>query len=169
MIARTIRIFSDEGNMADKPTTGTFCWNELMTKDAAAAKTFYAALFGWKMSGMDMGGGATYTILKRGGKDVGGLMQIRPDMGPAPSHWLAYVEVANVDAATKKAADLGGRVHVPGMDIPGIGRFGVFEDPTGATLAVFQRAPAAAKPAKHATAAKRAKPKKKASNKGRRK
>ena len=155
--------------MADKPVQGTFCWNELMTKDAAVAKTFYAALFGWKMSDMDMGGGGSYTILKRGDKDVGGLMQIRPDMGPVPSHWLAYVDVANVDAATKKAGELGATVQVPGMDIPGIGRFGVFQDPTGATLAVFQRASAAkvAKPAKRATAAKRAKPK--AAKKGRRK
>ena len=142
--------------MADKPVPGTFCWNELMTKDAGAAKTFYAALFGWKMSDMDMGPGGTYTVLKRGDKDVGGLMQIRPDMGPLPSHWLAYVDVPNVDAATKKAGELGARVHVPGMDIPGMGRFGVFEDPTGATLAVFQRAPAAAQPAKRAKAAKAA-------------
>jgi hypothetical protein len=158
----------------DKTGPGTFCWNELMTKDAAAAKTFYAALFGWKLSDMDMGGGGTYTVLKRGANDVGGLMQIRPDMGPVPSHWLAYVQVANVDAATKKAEELGARIHVPGMDIPGIGRFGVFEDPTGATLAVFKPAAPAAQPAKQAKKAKAAKTAKRASakpakKKGRRK
>lgn len=152
--------------MADKPVQGTFCWNELMTKDAAAAKTFYAALFGWKMSDMDMGGGGSYTILKRGSKDVGGLMQIRPDMGPVPSHWLAYVDVANVDAATKKAGELGATVQVPGMNIPGIGRFGVFQDPTGATLAVFQRAPAAKAAKRAKVAPKRSK---KAAKRGRRK
>jgi uncharacterized protein len=158
----------------DKTGPGTFCWNELMTKDAAAAKAFYGALFGWKMSDMDMGGGGAYTILKRGATDVGGLMQIRPDMGPVPSHWLAYVEVANVDAATKKAEALGARVHVPGMDIPGIGRFGIIEDPTGAALAVFKPAAAAAQPAKRAKAAKAAKTAKRAKakpakKKGRRK
>ena len=141
--------------MADKPVTGTFCWNELMTKDAARAKAFYAALFGWKMGDLPMGSDV-YTILKRGDKDVGGLMQIRADMGPMPSHWLAYVEVADVDASTKKAEELGASVHVPGMDIPGIGRFGIFEDPTGAQLAVFRRAQAAA-PAKPAKSAKRGK------------
>ncbi len=144
--------------MADKPAIGTFCWNELMTKDAARAGAFYAALFGWKMSDMPMGLGV-YTILKQGKKDVGGLMQIRADMGPMPSHWLAYVEVADVDAATAKAAELGARVHMPGMDIPGVGRFGIFEDPTGATLAVFRRAQAAA-PAKPAQSSKRTKPSK---------
>jgi len=144
--------------MADKPVIGTFCWNELMTKDAVAAKAFYAALFGWKMSDMPMGADV-YTILKQGDKDIGGLMQIRADMGAMPSHWLAYVEVADVDKATAKAGELGARVHVAGMDIPGIGRFGIFEDPTGAKLAVFHRAQAAApaKPAKSAKPAKRAK------------
>lgn len=135
--------------MADQPVPGTFCWNELMTHDAAAAKTFYAALFGWKMSDMPMPGGA-YTILKCGAKDAGGLMQIRPDMGDMPSHWMAYVLVKDVDAATRKAGALGGKVHMPGMDIPNVGRFGVFEDPTGATLAVFKplQVPAAARPAR---------------------
>jgi hypothetical protein len=141
------------------PGPGTFCWNELMTKDAAAAKSFYAALFGWKMNDMPMGPGSTYTMLEHGGQQVGGLMQIRPDMGPIPSHWLAYVAVPNVDAAVKKAGELGATVHVPGMDIPGIGRFGVFADPTGATLAVFQplaaaKPKAAAKPAKKPAKAK---------------
>ncbi|MBI2754416.1 MAG: VOC family protein [Betaproteobacteria bacterium] len=156
--------------MADKPAIGTFCWNELMTADAARAKAFYAALFGWKMSDMPMGADV-YTVLKQGDKDIGGLMQIRTDMGPIPSHWLAYVEVTDVDKATAKAGELGGRVHLAGMDVPGIGRFGIFEDPTGAKLAVFRRAQpaAAAKPAKRAKkpkTAKRGTPK--AAKKGRR-
>ncbi len=143
------------------PAAGTFCWNELMTTDAAKAKEFYAALFGWKMNDMPMGPG-TYTMLMNGGEQAGGLMQIRPDMGPIPSHWLSYVMVPNVDAAIQHAGALGAQIHVPGMDIPGIGRFGVFADPTGATLAVFQPAakPAAAsKPSK--PAAKKGKPAKK--------
>lgn len=136
--------------MADEPVAGTFCWNELMTRDAAAAKAFYGSLFGWKMNDMPMGQGV-YTLLRKGSKDAGGLMQIRPDMGEMPSHWLSYVLVENVDAAVRKAGALGARVHVPGMDIPNIGRFGIFEDPTGAEIAVFQPAMPAAK-------AKRAKP-----------
>lgn len=138
--------------MADKPVLGTFCWNELMTKDAAAAKAFYGALFGWKMSDLPMPGGA-YTILKSGKTDAGGLMQIQPHMGEVPSHWMAYVLVANVDAATRKAGELGARVHIAGMDIPNIGRFGMFEDPTGAMLSVFRplQVPAAPKPARAKT------------------
>ena len=144
--------------MADKPLIGTFCWNELMTRDAAKARAFYGALFGWSMSDMPMPEG-NYTILKAGTTDVGGLMQIRSDMGAMPSHWMAYVLVANVDAATQRAGELGATVHVAGMDIPGIGRFGLFEDPTGAMLSVFQplQAPAARKPAPRTTAKRPAK------------
>jgi uncharacterized protein len=120
------------------PPPGTFCWNELMTKDAAAAKKFYAALFGWRMEDKPMSPGFTYTMLHNGDVSAGGLMQITPQMGPMPSHWLAYVSVADCDAALKKAESLGGRVLVPGMDIPGIGRWGLIQDPTGAQIAVIK-------------------------------
>lgn len=129
--------------MADKPAIGSFCWNELMTKDAARAKQFYAALFGWQMTGMPIGA-HEYTVLKQSGTDVGGLMQITPEMGAVPSHWMSYVLVEDVDAALKRAAELGAQVCVPGTDIANIGRFGVFSDPTGANLAVFQTAKPAA-------------------------
>lgn len=146
--------------MADTPAVGSFCWNELVTKDAGAAKAFYAALFGWKLNDMPMGPG-TYTMIENAGVQAGGLMQIRPDMGPIPSHWMSYVLVASVDAAIARASELGARTLVPGMDIPGIGRFGVFEDPTGASLAVFQsmKAAPAAKPAKKPKAKAKSKPK----------
>ncbi len=31
---------------------GTFCWNELMTRDAEKAKAFYAATLGWTFAAM---------------------------------------------------------------------------------------------------------------------
>ena len=54
---------------------GEFSWSELITKDAKAAKTFYTKLFGWETDGMPMPGGMTYTIIKVGGKGIGGIMQ----------------------------------------------------------------------------------------------
>ncbi len=119
------------------PAVGTFCWNELITKDAGAAKKFYAALFGWQMSDQQMGP-MTYTLLKQNGKDAGGLMQMTPEMGPGPSHWVAYVSVENTDATAKKAEALGAKILCPPMDIPNIGRFAVIQDPTGATLAFIK-------------------------------
>jgi len=37
---------------------GTFCWADLGTPDADAAKRFYTALFGWSAEDRPMGPGA---------------------------------------------------------------------------------------------------------------
>jgi len=57
---------------------GTFCWADLGTPDAAAAKRFYTALFGWDFDDMPMGDGAYYTMFEVGGKPVAALYQQDP-------------------------------------------------------------------------------------------
>jgi len=42
-----------------------------------------------------------------------------------------------VDAAAKKAVELGGRVYKEPTDIPGVGRFCVVGDPQGAFLSLI--------------------------------
>jgi uncharacterized protein len=59
----------------------------------------------------------------------------------APPHWLPYVAVDDVDATIARARKLGARIPVDPEDIPGIGRFGVLEDPTAAVLAVLKPLP----------------------------
>ena len=122
------------------PQTSTFCWNELMTGNLPAAKTFYTKLFGWTTEEMNMGPAGAYTIWKKGETSAGGMMQIKgPGMEQVPPHWLSYVTVDNVDAATKKAQTLGAKVSVPPTDIPNIGRFSIITDPTGASLGLYTR------------------------------
>lgn len=117
---------------------GSLAWTQLNAKDPAAAKKFYPALLGWKIQEEEMpaamGGGMYTTWLKSDGQ-AGGMMPM-PKEAPAPSHWLSYFAVANVDAAAAKAASLGAKTYVPPTDIPGIGRFAVLADPQGATFAV---------------------------------
>lgn len=50
---------------------------------------------------------------------------------------MAYVSTKDTDAALKQATDLGGAVRMAGMDIPKVGRFGVFSDPQGAVLSLL--------------------------------
>ncbi len=45
---------------------GSFYWNELMTRDAEAAKAFYGGTLGWTFDGMPMPGGGTYWMAKIG-------------------------------------------------------------------------------------------------------
>lgn len=122
----------------ERPVSGTFCWNELMTRDSEAAGKFYSELIGWKVvdSGMP---GMKYSILKAGDQDVGGMMDMPPDIpAEVPSHWMAYITVDDVDACAAKVAKLGGQVLHGPQDVPNIGRFCVIQDPTGATVSLMQ-------------------------------
>lgn len=121
------------------PAHGTFCWNELLTRDVDAASSFYTTLFGWSVEEMDMGPAGTYHIMKAGDTQVGGIMKLpAPE---APPCWLSYIAVDDVDAHTEKAKGLGATVCCEPTDIPNIGRFAVITDPTGATVALFTGAP----------------------------
>ena len=124
----------------EKSPVGTFCWNELMTRDIQAARKFYSELVGWNPADSGMPG-MNYTILKVGDKDVGGMMAM-PDEVPkeVPSHWMSYILVEDVDAAARKTTELGGTVIHGPEDIPTVGRYCVIQDPTGATVSLFKSA-----------------------------
>jgi predicted enzyme related to lactoylglutathione lyase len=115
---------------------GAFSWSELMTTDAPAAKEFYARLFGWKMRDQPIEG-TVYTVLKAGEQEVGGLMEMSPEMQGMPPYWGVYVTVDDVDASAQLAEELGGQIKVPPMDIPDVGRFAVIQDPQGAVLSII--------------------------------
>ena len=123
--------------MAEPGGVGTFNWNELATSDAAKCKEFYTKLFGWTAIDKPMGP-MTYTIFQHEGRDVGGMMQMGPEWGNIPSHWMSYVHVADCDAAAKRLTELGGKVCVPPTDIPNVGRFAVVSDPSGATFSIIK-------------------------------
>jgi hypothetical protein len=109
---------------------------ELNTQDLPKAKEFYAKLFDWKMEDMNMGPGGTYTVIKPGEGTGGGMM--KHPMPGAPSMWLAYVLVDDIDASTSKARSLGAQIIKEVTEIPNVGRFSIFTDPTGAMLALFK-------------------------------
>ena len=126
------------------PAHGAFCWNELSTNDDEAALKFYSELLGWEFKRSDAaaceGSDAppmVYNEIVVGGKHVGGVFKMGPEFGGAPSHWMSYVAVDDVDASAAKVAELGGSVCVPPTDIPNTGRFCVVNDPTGATISLI--------------------------------
>lgn len=106
---------------------------ELATNDLPQAKQFYQGLFDWKFRDMPE---FDYTIIEVGDGTGGGMMK-----NPVPgtgSHWLAYVLVDDVKASTAKAKSLGANIVKDITEVPGIGWFSVFIDPTGAALAMWQ-------------------------------
>ena len=117
-------------------THGAFSWSELMTGGLGVA-AFYGPLFGWQVQAMDMGGGP-YHVVKVGDTAVGGIMKTPAEAGPMPPAWGCYVTVTDTDAIVAQTTALGGKVMVPAMDVPGVGRMAVIADPQGAVLSVMQ-------------------------------
>ena len=111
-----------------------FNWVELQTGDLSKAKDFYHGLFGWEFDDVEMLGSA-YTMVK--GKDAPAAGMMQNSAAAGPSHWLPYIDVENVDAATAKALGLGATTVVDPTDIPS-GRFSVIVDPAGAAIGLAQ-------------------------------
>ena len=123
----------------DTPKPGEFCWNELVTSNVPAAKKFYSGLLGWKTKAF--GKGMDYTIILKDKTDkngMGGMMKC-PKPGK-PAQWIPYILVADVDATVKKAAKLRGKVCMPPVDVPTVGRIAILSDPQGAAFGIIKPA-----------------------------
>jgi predicted enzyme related to lactoylglutathione lyase len=125
--------------MVNPRPIGTFCWCELGTSDVKRAKVFYEKLFGWSYADEDMGDMGTYTKVKLGDDELGGLYELKgPMFEGVPPHWMFHVAVEDVSSTAERAKEIGGSVVMPPMDIPDAGRMAMIEDPTGAKLALWQ-------------------------------
>lgn len=108
---------------------------ELSTTDLGKAKTFYSQLFSWELQDVPMGE-MTYTMIRVGEGTGGGMM--KHPMPGAPSAWMAYVQVDDLNAATKKAKSLGAVILQDVTEVPGAGHFSIITDPTGAVLGLWE-------------------------------
>jgi uncharacterized protein len=133
---------------------------DLACDDVAAAKAFYKSVFDWKFQDFPAMNWAGIDV----GQGVGGGMAVKQD----PSHpttWTAYVGVDDVKKTIAKAEKAGATIVVPYMEIPNMGSLGVFIDPQGASIGVWQNTAAAPPPPAKKAAAKKAPAKKAAAKK----
>ena len=119
-----------------RPPHGTFCWNELATRDADTARDFFTRLLGWDTDTMEVQG-TPYTLFQAGDLQAGGLFQMTEEWGDMAPHWMPYIAVDDVDAAKARVEALGGTVHFGPHEAPGVGRFILIEDPTGARVSLI--------------------------------
>ena len=121
---------------------GHFHWNELMTRDLAAAKAFYGAVCGWTYDEMEVDG-MTYTLIMDGEQPVGGMFDMGddPEFDKAPVQWVGYVSVKDPDAACAAVKAAGGMVVKEPFDVTGVGRIGVTMSKEGAFLGVMKPVP----------------------------
>jgi uncharacterized protein len=117
---------------------GEFCWHELGTRDIDGAVKFYTSLMSWGTLSHDMGEFGIYYIFQLAGQDAGAAYTMcGAQFEGVPPHWMPYVWVDDVDATAAQAAELGGKVVAPPMDVPNVGRMAFLQDPQGAHLAIF--------------------------------
>jgi hypothetical protein len=108
---------------------------ELNTTDVDKAKSFYGSLFDWKLSDTPMPMG-TYTTIDVGDGTGGGML--KHPMPGAPSIWIPYVIVDDVEAATQKAKSLGAQIIREVTEVPNMGWFSIVLDPTGAAVGLWK-------------------------------
>jgi uncharacterized protein len=119
---------------------GSFCWAELATSNAPAAKKFYTELFGWTVLDSQPVSGMTYSLLHLDGKEIAALYQLSENqqIHKTPSSWLPYVSVENVDRIVDQARTMGGLVLAEPRDAHEAGRLAILQDPAGAKFAVWK-------------------------------
>lgn len=116
---------------------GTFHWNELLTRDVAHAKQFYAETIGWRFEGMPMvhEGGRTYWCAFMKDHPVAGMFELAsPDFDDVPEGWMSYLAVDDVDARVEKAVSAGATLMRPIFDVPDVGRIAILREPGGAGI-----------------------------------
>jgi predicted enzyme related to lactoylglutathione lyase len=112
---------------------GTFCWNELMTRDVEGAKRFYQSTIGWSFQAMPMADGGTYWVATLDGKSVAGIFSLNaPGYDGVPESWMSYLAVDDVDARVAKAIKAGAKLMKPIFDVPDVGRIAILMQPGGA-------------------------------------
>ena len=118
---------------------GTFCWADLGTTDADAAKAFYTGVFGWEAVDQPAGEAGTYTTFKLDGADIAAMYEMgEAERGALTPHWSSYVSVEDVDALAPRVLELGGEVLAHPFDVMRQGRMTALKDPTGASVHLWQ-------------------------------
>jgi hypothetical protein len=118
---------------------GSFIWYELLTPDPDSAAAFYGEVIGWTAAGAGQPG-VDYRIFSAAGAPVAGHMKLPEDAaetGMRPG-WLGYVGVDDVDFAVAGIVAEGGKVHMPAMDMEGVGRMALVADPQGVPFYVMR-------------------------------
>ena len=118
---------------------GRFSWVELVANDAFGARRFYTDLFGWDVREIPMGPDSVYVIFQSGGRDVAAMYPRGPEERErGPSHWRSYVSVADADDSAARARELGAQILAEPFDVSGVGRMAMLQDPSGATVALWE-------------------------------
>lgn len=110
--------------------------------DLPRARAFYEGVFGWKFQAwgppgffqIDMGPSTTAPA-----PVMGALQQRRTLIEGAPLRaFECTISVADIEATAQSIPQCGGRILMPPVTLPGVGRLLFFEDPEGNVAGAMQ-------------------------------
>jgi len=105
---------------------------EIPAANVQSAAKFYQDLLGWKIQPVPE---MNYVMWEAADGSGGGFPEVNAD-NPA-GQVLVYIDSDDIDADLKNVKKLGGKVLCEKTEIPGMGWFGIFRDPTGNVLALY--------------------------------
>jgi uncharacterized protein len=112
-------------------------WFEIPADDVERAKSFYGALFDWKIEKFP--GLMEYWHIDTGGSDDapdGGLLKRQQ---PQQQGITNYIGVTSVDESAAKVEKLGGKICLPKTAVPQMGYFAICQDPENNTFALWEK------------------------------
>ena len=112
---------------------------EIPADDTLAAGKFYGDVFGWNIqtdptfnyTQFQAEGGPGGGFVSTHEATDGGMVQYKADS------LLLYIGTDDIDASLAQVEAHGGKTVLPKTEIPGIGWFAIFTDPTGNHLALY--------------------------------
>jgi predicted enzyme related to lactoylglutathione lyase len=106
---------------------------EIASPNLERASQFYEELFDWEVGEERMDG---YRLVQTAEGSIGGGL-VRTPEGVFP-YVTVYVGVEDLKTTLVRAEELGGKVIVELMPIPGFGEFAMFQDPDGVMMGLFE-------------------------------
>ena len=126
---------------------------EFKSSDFARTSAFYAKLFDWQTQS-----NASGSYMKADSSDGPSGGWVRADLIQSPGP-IAYLPVDDLAAKLDEVEKAGGRILVQSMPFAGGGEVGLFADPDGNVLGLWQRKNAASGPGPGGDSTKTAAPK----------
>ncbi|MCO4292881.1 VOC family protein [Solitalea sp. MAHUQ-68] len=118
-------------------TPGRFVWHDLVTPDVEQSKKFYGEVFGWNFE--TIGSGETsYTVIKKGDEDIGGIFPIPSSSKVNTGEWVASLSVNNINEAVNQTVLAGGKILRGVKELNGRGKTALVSDPQGGILAYIK-------------------------------
>ena len=106
---------------------------EIASPNLERASDFYRDLFDWEIGEEEIEG---YRLVRTAEGSIGGGLLRAPE-GVFP-YVTIYAAVDDLRETLQRAEDLGGKMVVEPMPIPGVGSFAMFQDPDGVIVGIVE-------------------------------